>query len=164
MNNEYFGYLVSLIQKKNMNDVRVRIVKNLNNTPFIAHSSDDENRIVEALYERKRYSYDNPVTSDFMAEPVSLFEIMVVLAGKCEAKTTEPMSSHFWYMVESMLGEYSDKLFDDDILKAANKVVNREYDASGRGGLFYVPNCKEDMSKLDLWVQLCRYVTYLMLY
>ena len=42
-------------------------------------------------------------------------------------------------------------------LQVANSAV-REYAPDGRGGLFTIRNCEEDLRKVEIWYQLCWYL------
>ena len=36
--------------------------------------------------------------------------------------------------------------------------LNREYEPNGKGGLFFIRNCKEDLRNVEIWAQLCWYL------
>lgn len=57
------------------------------------------------------------------------------------------------------IGYMSDSQFDERL--ATEKIydfLEKRYDADGRGGLFYIKECKEDLRNVEIWTQLCWYL------
>ena len=52
-----------------------------------------------------------------------------------------------------------DDFYDEDLVEdVLDKFLYREYEPNGKGGLFYIKNCEEDMRDLNIWSQLCYYL------
>ena len=54
----------------------------------------------------------------------------------------------------------SDNLFDRN--KAKERIMiflNREYLPNGKGGLFYIKDCDQDLRNIEIWVQLNWYLS-----
>ena len=53
----------------------------------------------------------------------------------------------------------NDKNYDE---KIANNIIynflERQYKPNGKGGLFYIRNCEEDLRNVSIWTQLCWYL------
>ena len=66
----------------------------------------------------------------------------------------------FWSMLKNMgLSMMTDDRFNREHCERVISVfLNREYSYNGRGGLFYIPECTEDLRKLEIWTQLCWYL------
>ena len=103
----------------------------------------------------------------FDKSDVTVFDIMVCLAYKLESTI---MSSYekgdrtgywFWGMVSSLgLIPSDDFSFDEQYVKEVIKrFLDREYDPNGDGGLFYMPNCPDDLTKEDIWTQAMWYLS-----
>ena len=52
-----------------------------------------------------------------------------------------------------------DRDFVDDVIA---RFLNREYEPDGKGGLFTVKNCSNDMRKVEIWSQLSWYLGSIM--
>jgi hypothetical protein len=57
------------------------------------------------------------------------------------------------------LGGMTDSNFDEDVAEdIIVKFLNREYESDGRGGLFTIKNCGQDVRRMLIWDQLCHYL------
>ena len=68
----------------------------------------------------------------------------------------------FWNMIVSLgLGTMTDANYDsnyvDDILQ---RFMQRKYKRTGEGGLFTVPNTRQDLRDIEIWSQLTAYLNY----
>ena len=53
----------------------------------------------------------------------------------------------------------SDDMFDKKYATyVINRFLNREYESNGKGGLFTINNCDEDLRNVEIWYQLCWYL------
>ena len=66
----------------------------------------------------------------------------------------------FWGMITNMgLGAMDDKHFDKKTAEnIANSFMDRQYETNGEGGLFTIRNVGVDLTKVDIWTQLCWYL------
>ena len=44
---------------------------------------------------------------------------------------------------------------EDDVIK---RFLDRDYEPNGKGGLFTIKNCRQDLRKVEIWYQLCWYL------
>ena len=70
----------------------------------------------------------------------------------------------FWGMVTSLgLGSMMDDRFDKRYVEdVVVKFLNREYEPNGKGGLFTIKNCDQDLRDVEIWVQLLWYLDTMM--
>ena len=66
----------------------------------------------------------------------------------------------FWSMVTSLgLGSMNDERFDkvcaSDVIE---RFLDREYKPNGKGGLFTINDCEDDLRDIEIWIQLCWYL------
>jgi hypothetical protein len=66
----------------------------------------------------------------------------------------------FWTMIHNLgLTPMTDGEFDRNRVDAIiARMLNREYEPDGSGGLFTVRNCVYDMRKIEIWCQLSWYL------
>lgn len=66
----------------------------------------------------------------------------------------------FWGMIKNLgLGSMTDARFDEEYVESViERFLNREYEPDGRGGLFRIRNCTEDLRNVEIWYQMCWYL------
>lgn len=66
----------------------------------------------------------------------------------------------FWGMIESLgLAGMDDNHYDETYVNQVIYIfLNRQYDRSGRGGLFTLNLRGQDMRKIDIWYQMNWYI------
>ena len=66
----------------------------------------------------------------------------------------------FWGMLSNLgLARMTDDVFNEKIAIARiYDFMERRYEPDGRGGLFYIRNCPEDLRNVEIWTQLCWYL------
>jgi hypothetical protein len=103
---------------------------------------------------------------DILDGPCSVLEMMLALAIHCEENIMDDpckgdrTGQWFWNMIVNLGlsgmndARYDRKLVDD----AINTFLDRKYAPDGKGGLFTVRNCDQDLRKAEIWHQLCWYL------
>ena len=66
----------------------------------------------------------------------------------------------FWGMIRSLgLGTMIDSRFDEEYVEAAiDRFLDHEYEPNGKGGLFTIKDCKDDLRTAEIFYQLCWYL------
>lgn len=168
--NEYFEWLFDIVCEDYENKRSYRkLLMELHSRQFIPIMQRDENRAGDGISLRRRFTlergYDD-ILPEFMALPCSILEMMIGLATRCEENIMDNpeigdrRGYWFWSMVASLgLGSMSDSKYNrqkvSDIL---NRFIYRKYEPNGKGGLFTILNCPEDLRNVEIWVQLCWYL------
>jgi hypothetical protein len=109
----------------------------------------------------------NDISESFLnIGPCSILEMMVALAIRCEEEIMydpdigDRTAQWFWCMIANLgLGGITDDVYDrayvDDILI---RLLYREYEPDGRGGLFRIRNCEYDLREVEIWCQMLWYL------
>jgi hypothetical protein len=139
----------------------------LNETEFISRLKRDSNRASDGVDLRYRFvyenSYDTHAAGEYLGEqPSSVLEVMVALALRCEEQImTDPgegdrTDKWFWDMIDSLgLSSLHDGRFNRNIAESViTRFLNREYDPDGRGGLFTIEGCHDDLRNVEIWYQM----------
>lgn len=169
----YFEWLYNLV----CNDGYVKeldyqeLLFHLYRTNFVFFIDHDENRSYDGI--SLRYYFGNEVNADreqiervLDDRPCSVLEMLIALALRIE---NELMSDPdygdrawkwFWKMMTNMnLGGMTNERFDKDYVdRVIERMLARKYESNGRGGLFTIANCKEDLRKVEIWMQMNWYV------
>ncbi len=66
----------------------------------------------------------------------------------------------FWEMMDNLrLTTQDDYQFDERFSnRVITKFLQRKYSPDGNGGPFYIPNCDQDLRKVELWYQMNYYI------
>lgn len=168
--NEYFDWLCcEICDQRYSQDISYRkLLTRLHQTEFIWFVKMDRNRAEDGLDLRYRFSYRKGYTNiySYLDEPCSILEMMVALAIRCEEQIMDDPAyddrtgQWFWGMIVNLgLGSMTDDNYDrkyvDNVIW---KFLNRKYDRDGKGGLFRVRDCQQDMRKVEIWYQLNYYL------
>jgi hypothetical protein len=137
---------------------------------FYPHVPNDDNRAFEAKNLREKFcdELDIEYIIDDYPEEASMLELIIGLAYRCESlmdgdPDNMPMSEWFWKLVGNAgLDYYDDDHFDtmddsevDEILE---KIIERGYGRTGKGGLFPLKKDKKDQRRVELWYQMNAYL------
>lgn len=175
---EYFYWLVGLVCKNRYSSYISfeKLLRYLHDTEFTYSIKRDKNRAGDGIGLRWRFvsDYWRPVSYDHILAcldgPCSVFEMMVALAIRCEESIMDNPSmgdrtgQWFWGMVVNLgLGSMTDERFDAGYVEdTVARFLSRKYDPNGKGGLFTIRNCDQDLRKVEIFHQLCWYLDSIM--
>lgn len=170
INDEYFEFLCELIDAKRFSK-RVsyrKLLVHLHNIEFTYFVPYDDNRADDGIQLRRRFALhrDDASLSDYITGPCSVLEMMVALAVRCEetimddALMGDRTGQWFWGMIQNLgLNPMTDSKFDKKVVDTIiARLLNREYEPNGKGGLFTVKRYPRDMRTVELWCQLSWYL------
>lgn len=147
-----------------------KLLMYLHGTEFEYSIPMDANRADDGIGLRYRFASENNIPDENIADtiygPCSMLEMMVGLAIRCEESIMDDPAygnrtgQWFWGMIVNLgLGSMTNSRFNRrQVDKAIRQFLDREYEPNGKGGLFTVRNCDEDLRKVEIWYQLCWYL------
>lgn len=131
----------------------------------------DENRAADGVDLRYRFAVERyPDTIEdvtyILDGPCSVLEMIIALAVRCEETIMDNTgygdrtSQWFWNMMNNLgIGYMTDDIFDREFVEDTIDIfLERRYKPDGRGGLFYIRGCEEDLRDIEIWSQLCWYL------
>lgn len=133
--------------------------------PYYWFIDNDINRASDG--ENLRNIFANEAGVDSCKDgPCSVLEMFVALAIRCENElmydpdTEDKTGEWFWIMMENLgLDQMTDDNFSYDFVDdALDSFMDRTYCKDGNGGPFYIPGCRVDLRKTELWYQLNYYL------
>lgn len=169
MNEHYYRWLIDLLDDSYLKEHYEKLMEKLFTTEFTWVMSFDENRAKDGLRLRKDFAkrmgldcQESPNLGAF--EACSVLEMLIGLARRAEndilwnpdvGDHTGPL---FWEMIENLhLDIYDDfNWFEDEVDEILSIFLERKYAADGDGNAFKLD--RSDPRKLDLWLQLNRYI------
>lgn len=167
---EYLEWICKLINRKRFSKhvSYEKLLTHLHSIEFTWFIPHDDNRADDGIQLRRRYSLDmdDMTLQTYLHGPCSVLEMMVALAIRCEETIMDDIAmgdrteQWFWGMIHNLgLNSMDDNNFDvnfvDDVVA---RLLDREYEPDGRGGLFTVKHCPHDMRTVEIWRQLSWYL------
>ena len=140
------------------------LLAHLHEIEFIFSIPRDSNRAEDGIDLRYRFAHED--ADRYLRGPCSVLEMMLALAIRCEETIMDDPAKGdrtgqwFWGMISNLgLGGMTDERYNRDYVDdCVNRFLYREYEPDGKGGLFRVRNCDEDLRRVELWYQLCWYL------
>lgn len=173
LSKEYFDWMYQLICDRRYLRGRSyrRLLNHLNHIDFQYIMPMDGNRAEDGIDLRYRFGreldYPEPVISSYLdIRPCSVLEMLVALAKRCEEQIMDDpdignrTSLWFWRMIDSLgLSDMIDSRFDPDHTdEIIFRFMDRKYNRNGKGGLFTINHCREDMRNVEIWFQMNWYI------
>ena len=172
VNQDYFHWLCELVKVEQEDRSYWLLAKDLHRMPFYSLVPHDENRALDGVTLREDYleMVNCPKYVRLDLEECTVLEMMVALAQRMDYETKDAHEDEdrtaewFWEMVGNLgLTEFSDDNYVRDngiceVDEILEKLVERHYSRSGRGGLFPLrrPTC--DQRKSEIWYQMNAYL------
>ena len=175
LNDEYFEWLCEMVCGNRFSDAvsYKKLLSHLHNTEFRYLIARDRNRADDGKDLRYRFALmkdyysPDPITDilDDTLGPCSVLEMMIALAIQCEGWMDndcvgDRTGQWFWGMVNnlglgSMYGDRYDEWYVDSVIA---RLLERNYEPDGKGGLFRIRNCDRDLRDVEIWIQMCWYL------
>lgn len=169
---DYFNWICRLAFPDNVDRQRYGcLLHALASVDFIFLIPLDENRTSDGIDLRYRFCYEQGLQNEAMegvfdAQHCSVLEMMIALALRCDehimfdSDIGGRTNVWFYIMLKNLnLDVYTNEHFNHDgYLEIISRLLNREYDYNGNGGLFILQNPKIDMRVAEIWYQLCWYL------
>lgn len=165
-----YGHIGSLFDR-NPRHSRWILAEQLHTIRYTQFVPNDDNRERDGIALRNVFADVVGGLVDFDDQPCSVLEMLIALAKRA-AFTAENLSiaegvdEWFWLMIQNIgLFEYNDSVWMEDAGAEAfvdatiARVINREYDYDGHGGLFPLKHPPCDQAATEVWYQLELYIS-----
>lgn len=169
LQDEYFDWLYSKVcgDEKSPGFEYRKLLMQLHSIEFAYLMEKDGDRAEDGVNLRYRFAITHNHDPEFVFNviwgPCTVLEMMVALAIRCEetimddAHIGDRTRQWFWEMAHSLgIDTMRDSKFDKDFVdRKIDKFLRREYSPDGRGGLFTLKHCDQDLRDVEIWYQLC---------
>lgn len=167
----YFDWMYQLVVDNRYSKSYRKLFARLYDTDFTYTIPMDGNRAEDGIDLRYRFGREHSFSDAMIASllddrPCSVLEMMTALAIRCEEHIMDDpdignrTGQWFWCMLVNLgLGSVSDDKFDRYYVdRALERLLEREYERNGEGGLFTVNNGR-DMRATEIWYQMNYYLS-----
>ena len=164
---EYFLWLCKFVGCNK----RRKLLRYLHSIDFAYTIAMDGNRYEDGIDLRYRFGEEEHYPDKYIAAwlddaQCSVLEMMVALADRLEVHIAgdpefgDRTPRWFEDMLRSMdLWYMTDDCFDRDVARyAINRMIDRQYNRNGAGGLFTLRRPAKDMRRLEIWYQAMEYM------
>ena len=173
LNNEYFEWLYQFVcDERYTKGLSYRkLFVYFHSRSFEYSIAMDSNRAEDGVDLRYRFGYeksyeDAVITAYLDDRPCSILEMMVALAIRCEEHIMDNpdignrTGQWFWDMMSNLgISSMSDEKFNRGFVEhIVSRFLNHEYERDGKGGLFRVNRCGQDLRTVEIWYQMCWYL------
>lgn len=168
--NRYFEWLYNYACNGRINEkVSYRkLLMTLHDIQFDFYIRNDLNRAMDGVNLRYRFATvirDNKAF-DILDEPCSVLEMILALAIRIEETIMDDprygdrTQQWFWSMLSNIgINRITDDIFDKQyVYDKIYAFLERRYESNGKGGLFYIRNCDQDLREIEIWTQMCWYL------
>lgn len=172
---EYFNWLYDYVCKGRAynNTSYKKLFMYLHQVEFTFFVRNDINRAGDGVDLRYRFAVHRTDDPDFQEDilyvldgPCSVLEMIIALAIRCETTIMDNThygdrtSQWFWSMLTNLgIAYMDDERFDErDAEDIICTFLDRRYEPDGKGGLFWIKGCPDDLRQLEIWTQLCWYL------
>lgn len=170
----YFQWLTDMVctqQEKKDYDKLLRLLFSVN---FRFVMDRDANRAADGVDLRSRFADDNDIDFETrhnaITGPCSVLEMLVGLSDRAcfsmidedIVDSDEPKHWLFWIMMKNLglVGLKNNNFNHSRAIKHIDTFMDRKYaDNGARGGLFVVNSATEDLREVEIWYQMCWFVT-----
>lgn len=169
VNSDYFEWMYNLVRGDRFarTITHRKLLTFLHDVEFVYFVPYDENRAADGIALRYHYCviHNCEDLECYLTGPCSVLEMMVALAIRCENLMDDiymgdRTGQWFWSMISNLgLGSMSDDNYNEWFVNdVVTRLINREYEPDGRGGLFRVKGWERDMRTAEIWHQLMAYI------
>lgn len=167
LENLYFNWLCAKVNRFENSTPSLSydtLLRVLHNTEFVWTLSGDDNRAEDGVELRTEFllAADLPDDPEWRALPCSLLEMLIAFSRRAEYMTDMNAEEWFWHFMENLgLDKYNEAYGAsiDEIGEVLYRVVWRQYNFNGHGGLFPLSKPAHDQTKVEIWYQFCEYLT-----
>lgn len=173
LDESYFAWLLSFLWNSDIPKKNYSVLYQLYKTEFIYSNIMDGNRAADGVDLRYRFADETRrsqvvIACELDIRPCSVLEMMLALAIRCEthimSDDTYGDRTGVWFgiMLDSLGLSYitNDQYSKNRVTDIIFRFMNRQYEADGKGGLFWIPGTEHDMRQAEIWYQLNWYLDY----
>lgn len=160
----YFNWLCAKVSRPDVHIRYWKLLQELHHTEFVwtVDAPMDENRAEDGLDLRREFveTTHNEPDPSWAYLGCSILEMLIAFSRRAEFVTERRSRDWFWECLKNLgIDHLSDGVFDGhDVTGILERVIWRQFEYNGEGGLFPLHDPPEDQRKVEIWYQFCEYL------
>lgn len=144
------------------------LLHKLHSLPFIWSIERDGNRATDGKRLRWEYMDENGIPEGAYKEGVacSVLEMLISLCIRCDLEIigeagVDQVAKWFWIMIDNLdLSRCTDDNFNGDYVEQQIGIwLDRVFSRNGKGSPFPLKKARHDQRKVEIWLQMCGYLS-----
>lgn len=157
---------IGSVSNKNPNSTYWKLARQLYTTRFTWSVKRDSHRAEDGKALRDLFvdECDIPdVEINWQWLDCSVLEMMIGLARRASFENGEEPGDWFWKFLNHLgIQSYNDRIYtrivEEEVDAVIRRLLDREYDENGAGGLFPLQHARQDQTQIELFYQLQAYI------
>ena len=167
---QYFTWLynqVASVRLKNPARTYWSLTRLLHKKEFEWSVPNDDNRVEDGRDLRHEFVTQHHIyrpDPEWVGMPCSMLEMLIGLSQRLSYEAEGDARDWFWELIENLdLEHFNDRAYHGDVSKyhinaILDRVIKRQYQPDGYGGLFPLHDPRRDQRKVELWYQMSNYL------
>lgn len=161
-----YANFIGVVTNRNPNSRYWHFAQQLYTMPFTWIIPMDKNRAEDGKELRHEFIEAcgiEDIEINWLQEDCSVLEMLAGLARRAAFETDEEPGDWFWKFIHNLrLPAYNDRQFNplvaEEVDAVLRRLLDREYDKNGAGGLFPLHHARQDQTQVDIMYQLQAYL------
>jgi hypothetical protein len=162
LDDHYLEWLYNVVGRQARNIDHWDLLHALNNYDFVMLVPNDDNRAKDGEELREEYVGDtrSRPSRTWMNTSCTVLEMMIGVARHLTFELDGEVGQWFWLLVDNLdLTKFNDRRFNSEwVEQVLERLVWRQYNYDGRGGLFPLKQPHEDQRHVEIWFQMEAYM------
>lgn len=162
LDDQYLEWLYNVVGRRTGNVNHWQLLHAMNNYDFIMLVPNDDNRSRDGETLRKDFSEDTQARPSYtwMNTTCTVLEMTIGVAYHLSFELDGEVGKWFWHLVDNLgLSRYTDSRFNQSAVdEVLERLVWRQYNYDGNGGLFPLKQPHEDQRHVEIWFQMEAYM------
>jgi len=165
----YFDFLCAIVGRSHEYSI---LLDELHGIEFYSLIPNDDNRCEDGKHLRQLFIDEVGPTgsSSLPHNHCTVLEMLIGLSFRLEFETAQSRwekkpSEWFWILIDNLgISEWDNECFDEHrdewsvLDEQVGRMLARDYEANGNGGLFPLKETKRDQRRVEIWYQMSEYI------
>lgn len=162
LDDRYLEWLYNLVGRQTKNADHWKLLTAMNSYEFVMLVPNDDNRCSDGEALRREFAQEEGIylPRAWKSMGCSVLEMMISVSRHLAFEMDGSEGSWFWHLVSNLdLSRYNDSRFNERwINQVLERLVWRQYNSNGKGGLFPLKDPHEDQKDVEIWFQMEEYM------
>ncbi len=162
LDDHYLEWLYNLVGRQARNINHWHLLEAMNTYDFVMLVPNDDNRCKDGEALRREFTEETRArpSQHWMDASCTVLEMLIGVARHLSFELDREVGEWFWHLVGNLqLTKYKDERFNERLVdQSLERLVWRQYNYDGNGGLFPLEKPHEDQRHVEIWFQMEAYM------